>query len=178
MDIFLLVDNVRSIYNVGSLFRLADAVGITKLYLTGYTPYPKWRNDNRPAYVAANTDKELRKTGLEGVNNVPWEHYENASKIVAKLKGGGVKIVVIEQLPESQNYLSYLKKLKGVPVCFIVGHEREGVRQELLDQADAAIEIPMFGKGKSLNVAMAATVVLYGLKEVNMLNSNRQGGVA
>jgi len=171
MKIYLLANNVRSTYNVGSLFRLADAVGVTKLFLTGYTPYPKKENDTRPAYVSAKTDKELRKTGLEGIKNVPWEHYDMAVDAIKKLKGSGVKVVAIEQSPKSQDYLKYFADLSSraetrdpvTKICFIVGHEREGVDGELLELADAVIEIPMRGKGKSLNVAMAATVVLYSL---------------
>lgn len=163
----LLANNIRSAYNVGSLFRLGDAVGIEKLYLTGYTPHPKMDNDLRPAYVAAQTHRILQKTGLAGIESVPWKHSENALEIINQLKINGVKIISIERYTGSLNYLDYLKEhkaeLEKSGVCFIVGHERDGVDPEILKVSDAIVEIPMKGLGNSLNVAMAATVVLYSL---------------
>jgi len=167
METFLLVNNVRSIYNIGSLFRLADAVGLSKLYLTGFTPYPKKTDDDRPAYVATKTDQAIKKTALEGLGNVAWEYHPNAVDVCQKLKGDGVLLVGIEQTSTSLNYLDYLKSdhfLESQAVCFIVGHETGGVDQDVLDLCDKVIEIPMLGKGKSLNVAMSATVVLYSAK--------------
>ena len=165
--VYLLVNNVRSAYNVGSLFRLCDAVRVEKLFLTGYTPYPKTAGDNRPAYVASRADRAIRKAGLAGVSSVPWEHHENPIKICQELKKQCVKIVSIEQSEVSQNYLSFLRSLKytdGIKVCFVVVHERDGVDKELLAISDAVLDIPMKGEGKSLNVAMAATVVLFAFE--------------
>ena len=112
METFLLVNNVRSIYNTGSLFRLADAVGVSKLYLTGFTPYPKMADDERPPYVTTKIDHAIKKTALEGLGNVAWEYQTSAIDVCKKLKSDGVMLVAIEQTSNSQNYLDFLKSKK------------------------------------------------------------------
>ncbi|MCX6783477.1 MAG: TrmH family RNA methyltransferase [candidate division WWE3 bacterium] len=175
MKIYLLADNVRSCYNVGSLFRLADATAVTKLYLTGYTPYPLSDNDARPRYVAAKTSKEIAKTALESFNSVAWEHDEAAIDLIEKLKKDGVTVVAVEQSSQSINYINFIKSIttkSQINICFVLGHETEGLSKDVIKACDAAIEIPMLGAGKSLNVAMAATVVIYSLLQLS------SGGVA
>ncbi|MFA4996267.1 MAG: RNA methyltransferase [Patescibacteria group bacterium] len=149
-DIYLILDNIRSMYNVGAIFRTADAAGIKKLYLCGIT--------------AAPPRKEIEKTALKTVDFVDWEHFSSTKELVLKLKEKDVKIVALEQTEESVNYhtFSYDK-----PLAIIIGHETEGIDQEVLDLCDCSIEIPMHGIANSLNVATAAGIILYKATESN-----------
>lgn len=148
--VYLLVDNVRSLYNVGSLFRSADAVGVDKIYLSGYSGVEIINGKTQ-------LHTKLNKTGLEGVNT-PWEYVDDPQNLIAKLKQNRVSIYALETTPGSKDYA----KIKyNFPLCLIAGHEREGVNQKLLELADNIIKIPMHGKGKSLNVAVAASIALY-----------------
>ncbi len=139
-----LLDNIRSLYNVGSIFRTADAVRLQKLYLTGITGYPP--------------RKEIDKTALGAVETVPWEYTKDSVPLVRGLKAQGVRIVVLEHTSESRSFreVSY-----QFPTCLVVGNEVFGVSDELIDLADQAIEIPMFGSKQSLNVTIAFGIVVY-----------------
>ncbi len=139
-----LLDNIRSLYNVGSIFRTADAVRLQKLYLTGITGYPP--------------RKEIDKTALGAVETVPWEYTKDSVPLVRRLKAQGVRIVVLEHTSESRSFreVSY-----QFPTCLVVGNEVFGVSDELIDLADQAIEIPMFGSKQSLNVTIAFGIVVY-----------------
>ena len=153
-QIFLLVDQVRSLYNVGSIFRIADAVGVEKIYLSGYSGIEII--NGKPQLHA-----KIIKTGLEGVNT-SWEYIENPIDFIKKLNIKEIKIYALELTKNSQEYteIKYC-----FPLCLIVGHEREGVNKKLLDLSDNVIKIPMYGKGKSLNVAIATAIVLYEIKK-------------
>ena len=153
--------NVRSLQNVGLVFRVCDAVKAGKLYLTGYTGYPPLpKNDKRRAGVIIHAKNQIEKTAIRTVEYVPWEYYEDAVTLVKKLKKQGIQIVAVEQTWESLNYLEAPYKF---PVTLIFGHEREGIEDPLLNLADFAVEIPMAGYGNSLNIAMAVTVIGYEL---------------
>jgi 23S rRNA (guanosine2251-2'-O)-methyltransferase len=155
-EIYVLADNIRSLYNVGSLFRLADAVGVRKLYLCGLTGAPhqtiRYRRQR----------EQIAKTALAGLESVEWEYRENAVDLIKELKEQGVQIVALEQTAASQPYnmTSYAS-----PICLILGHERDGVHSDLLDLIDIAVEIPMYGQGKSLNVISAASICLYSMRQ-------------
>ncbi len=142
--IYLLLDNIRSLYNVGSIFRTADAVRLKKLFLTGITGYPP--------------RKEIDKTALGAVETVPWEYAPDPLPIIHNLKRQGVKIVLLEQTSHSQPFheVEY-----PFPVCLVVGNEVFGIRDEIVAEADLAVEIPMFGSKHSLNVTIAFGIVVY-----------------
>jgi 23S rRNA (guanosine2251-2'-O)-methyltransferase len=144
--ISVLVDNVRSLYNVGSIFRTCDAAGVTKLYLTGFTPYPP--------------RKELEKTALGAIESVPWEYHHDALPLIAQLKSEGFKVVAVEQTEGARNYDSI--GASELPVCLVVGHEITGVSSEVLNACDFAVQIPMYGVKHSLNVAVACGIAVYG----------------
>ena len=146
LPISILVENVRSVHNVGSIFRSADGFGAEKIYLTGYTAYPP--------------REDLHKTALGAEDAVPWEFYENPLDAVSKIKKRGISIVLIEQTIDST---SIYKVDWNFPVCFIVGNEVSGVSEELSAVADMHIEIPMRGVKQSLNVSVATGVVGYEL---------------
>jgi len=145
--IILLAHNIRSLWNVGSLFRTADSFAVEKIYLTGYTAAPPRR--------------EISKTALGAEEYVPWEKCEDPAKVIVKLKKQGFTIVALEQARGAVD----LKKFKPPSqVCLIVGHEVLGVPKELLKLCDAIVHIPMHGKKESLNVAVATGIALHHLR--------------
>ena len=145
LPISAIIDNVRSLYNVGSIFRSSDGALIERLYLTGFTPHPP--------------RKEIEKTALGATKTVPWEHHKNPNELILKLKKQNIKICILELTTKSKPY--YSVKRSDFPVCVVVGNEITGVSKEFIDAADMGIEIPMFGNKQSLNVAVAYGIVLY-----------------
>lgn len=143
-EVYLVLDNIRSMYNVGAIFRTADAAGIKKLYLCGITAYPP--------------RKEIEKTALKTIDFMPWEYCPSTLELVQKLKKDKVRLVALEQTDKSINYFDFKYR---EPLAIIVGHETEGISQEVLDLCDESIEIPMNGIANSLNVATAVGVILY-----------------
>jgi tRNA G18 (ribose-2'-O)-methylase SpoU len=142
----VLLDNVRSMYNVGAFFRAADGVRLQKLCLCGITAHPP--------------KSAISKTALGAEQTVPWEHDWDAIKVAERLRGEGHQLAAIET---SANAVDLFEWNPAFPVCVAFGHEVEGLRPELLDMADVHVRIPMLGEKKSLNVATAGGVVLYEL---------------
>ena len=147
LPISILVENVRSVHNVGSIFRSADGFGAEKIYLTGYTAYPP--------------REDLHKTALGAEEAVPWEHFENSMDAAKAIKSAGIKLVLLEQTTTSVDIYSISES--EFPICFIVGNEVTGVSEELSAMADFHVEIPMRGVKQSLNVSVATGVVGYEL---------------
>ncbi len=144
--ILTLLDNVRSLYNVGSIFRTADAVRLQKLYLTGITGSPPRR--------------EIDKTALGAVETVPWEYQENPLQVIHQLKNAGIQIVTLEHTSDSQDFTVFQPRF---PVCLVVGNEVFGIQDKIVETADHSLEIPMFGTKQSLNVTIAYGIVIYDL---------------
>jgi tRNA G18 (ribose-2'-O)-methylase SpoU len=142
----VLLDNVRSMYNVGAFFRAGDGVGLEKLCLCGITAHPP--------------KKAISKTALGAEESVAWEHDWDAIHMAEGLRIKGFQIAAIETRPEAVDLFEWQPKF---PVCVAFGHEVDGLRPELLAMADAHVRIPMLGQKKSLNVATAGGVVLYEL---------------
>ncbi|MBX4198031.1 TrmH family RNA methyltransferase [Candidatus Parcubacteria bacterium] len=152
-EAYLLLHNIRSTYNVGSIFRTADAAGITKIYLSGYTPTPLDRFGREV--------KEFSKTSLGSV--VPWEYKKNPLLVIRELKKKVTQVIALEQDPKSVDY----KKVKPkFPVLFIVGNEVTGISESLLKQVDIIAEIPMKGKKESLNVAVSLGIALFRILNI------------
>ncbi|MBT4349798.1 RNA methyltransferase [bacterium] len=143
-EFYLIAHNIRSLYNVGTIFRTADALGVDRLFLTGYTGCPP--------------RKEISKVALGAEDSVPWKHYKNTTHLIKKLKAEGVQIIALEKNNKSINYLDFKPKF---PVALILGHEIEGVSSQLLKQADKTISLPMNGIKESLNVGVAMAVAGY-----------------
>ena len=161
--IYVVVDNVRSLDNVGLLFRLCELTRVKKLYLCGITGYPKGQlNDRRDVWKAERADQRIRKTAIYAVPFVPWEHSRSAFTVVKKLKSQGVAIVALEQAFGSTSYTQASYRL---PLALVVGHEIKGVSAKIVDLADEVIEIPTYGIGNSLNVAVATGLALYKIIE-------------
>lgn len=153
-EVAVLLHDIRSTYNVGSIFRTADALGVTKIYLSGYTPTPVDKyGRNR---------KDISKVSLGAEKSVAWEYEKDPKKIIKKLKKSGFKIIAIEQDDASIDY----KKIKiNYPTLFIVGNEVTGVGKSILKFCDFVVEIPMRGEKESLNVSVA-----FGVAVSRMLN--------
>ncbi|MBI2429524.1 MAG: RNA methyltransferase [Ignavibacteriales bacterium] len=143
--IYALADNIRSLYNVGSIFRSSDGALLNRLYLTGYTPYPPRR--------------EIDKTALGSTQTVPWKYFKNPLDAIDEMKEQKIKICLLELTSHSKPY--YDLALQDFPMCLVIGNEITGVSKEVVASADMAIEIPMYGHKQSLNVAVAYGIVLY-----------------
>jgi len=150
--LFLVLNNIRSVHNVGSIFRTSDAVGLDKIYLTGHTPTPLDRFDRERS--------DLAKVALGAEKSVPWEFQDNISEVVEDLKKKGFEIVSLEQAENSIDYRSV--KLEK-DTALVLGSEVEGVSENILNKSDKVIEIPMKGEKESLNVSVAAGVALFSL---------------
>ncbi len=150
MKMYVILHNIRSAHNVGSIFRTADGAGVSKIFLTGYTPTPIDRFGREQA--------EILKTSLGATHTVAHEAYLDVFEVIRTLQKEGVSIVAVEQTERSQNYKKYIPKGN---VAFIFGNEITGVEEEVLAVADAHIEIPMHGAKESLNVSVCAGVVLF-----------------
>lgn len=151
--IAVLLHNVRSAYNVGSIFRTADAASVAKIYLTGYTPTPRDR--------FGRTRKDIAKVSLGAEQYVSWEYEKSPRAIIARLKSKGWTIVGVEQDARSRDYRKFRAKGKTL---FIFGNEVRGLPQSVRDLCDNLVEIPMHGKKESLNVAVAAGIVLFSIR--------------
>lgn len=147
--IALLAHNVRSLWNVGSFFRTCDAMGVERIYLTGYTPHPP--------------RKEITKVALGADSSLLWEHHEDPRECVDSLRSEGWQIVSLELRSDAQNLSTFMPNSN---VCLIVGHELAGIPEEILNRSDAIVKIPMLGKKESLNVAVAAGIALHHLRYV------------
>jgi len=143
-EIYLIAQNIRSLFNVGSLFRSADVFGISKIYLCGYTATPP--------------NPKIAKVALGADTFVPWEKYYQTHLLIPKLKKQGVKIYALETGPRTKNLTTFKPQF---PCALIVGNEVKGISKKILSQADAIVSIPMLGQKESLNVAVAASVALY-----------------
>ncbi len=146
----VILHNIRSIENVGAMFRTADAAGIDKIYLVGYTPAPIDRFGRKR--------KDLAKSALGAEEFVPWEQKMDLSGLLKELKRDGFQIIAIEQDEKSIDYKKVKAKNKN---AFIVGAEVEGIPKEVLKKCDVIAEIPMKGKKESLNVSTALGIVLF-----------------
>ena len=146
----LILHDIRSVENVGAIFRTADAVGINKIYLTGYTPAPLDRFGRRR--------KDLAKSALGAEEFVKWEQKKNILLLLSKLKKEKYKIIAIEQDKKSVDYKKVKLKNKN---AFIVGTEVSGIPKNILKKCDVIAEIPMRGKKESLNVSVATGIALF-----------------
>ncbi len=146
--IYLVLDNVWDTYNIGSLFRLADAVSAEKVFICGESEFPP--------------NSRIHKAAVGTENWTPWEKQDSAADVIKKLQEDGVNVVAVEQNKRS---ISYKDLVSPFPVAIVIGHETDGVSKEVLDRADTIVELPMFGINKSLNVWGTAAVVAYKILE-------------
>lgn len=145
--VVVLCDNIRSIYNVGSIFRTSDGAFIEKLYLCGYTPHPP--------------RKEIDKVALGATLSVPFEYYKNPLEAIEKIKASGYKLCALEQTDSSIDYKEIKKE--DFPLCLVIGNEISGVSNEIIERCDMSIEIPMYGVKQSLNVSVSYGIAIFEL---------------
>lgn len=148
IPIIVVLENIRSAYNVGSVFRTADAFLLEAIYICGYTAHPP--------------HKEIKKTALGAEETVEWKYFKNIKDAIAALRANGFKIFAVEQVAHSLP-LQHLKSQKDDRIAFVFGNEVTGVEQSTIGLADGCIEIPQLGMKHSLNIATAAGVVLWEL---------------
>lgn len=157
-ELFLILHNIRSAYNVGAIFRTADGAGVSKIYLTGYTPIPSEIEQEKQTAA----QKMIAKTALGAEKSVPWQQCEDLQLLLQKLQQEKISIVALEKT-ESAIELKDFKP--NFPLAFVLGNEVEGVDEEVLQACSAVVSIPMRGKKESLNVSVAAGIAIYKLLE-------------
>ncbi len=157
-SIVLIAHNLRSAHNVGSLFRTSEGLGVQKLFLTGYTPYPMQTPDERLPHLARKIEARIDKTALGSIPLLPWEHHEDIFKVLDELHNQGYLICAVEQTDTATQLPDFQPPEK---IVLLVGREVEGVEPDVLIKCDATVEIPMFGKKESYNVVQAAAIALY-----------------
>ena len=148
-EIYVVLDNIRSRENVGSIFRTADGGGVARIYLCGTTPCPP--------------HNKISKTALGAETYVPWEYYKQAGKIIKQLRSKHISIVALEQTKDSKDIFKFNPQF---PLALVVGNEVDGLSAGILKNCDKKISIPMYGKKESLNVSVALGIAVYVIKYV------------
>ncbi|WP_346857066.1 RNA methyltransferase [uncultured Draconibacterium sp.] len=146
--VIVVLDNIRSCNNIGSVFRTSDALLIEKIYLCGITATPP--------------NNEIRKTALDAEKSVDWEYFENTEDVVKKLQNEGCKVYAIEQVENSISLPDYQPQAGEKP-ALVFGNEVKGVKQSVVDLCDGSIEIPQFGTKHSFNISVSAGIVLWDI---------------
>lgn len=150
IPLVVIVDNVRSLYNVGSIFRTSDGAMIQKLILAGFTPHPP--------------RKEIEKTALGSTKSVPWEYFKSPLEAIQHEKERGYRICCLELTDKSITYCDI--KPADFPLCLVIGNEITGISKEVIEMCDMSIEIPMYGIKQSLNVAVAYGIAVFELARI------------
>ena len=148
LPLIVILDNIRSLNNIGSVFRTSDAFLVEKIYLCGITASPP--------------NREIQKTALGATESVDWEYVENIETLIQKLKDSKIKIVSIEQT-ENSTMLQDFEISKGQKYAIIFGNEVKGIQQEVVSASDICVEIPQFGTKHSLNISVSCSIVLWDL---------------
>lgn len=160
-SLVVIAHNIRSTHNVGSFFRTCDGFGVDKLYLTGYTPFPHFPDDQRVPHVARKLTAQIHKTALGAENMVPFEYRPEPRVVIATLRDAGYRIVALEQAEEVILLPRYNPPEK---IALILGEEVHGIPTDILELAQDIIEIPMQGRKESFNVSVSLGIALYGLR--------------
>lgn len=157
LPVTVILNSIRSSYNVGSIFRTSDGAMIEELILCGYTPHPPIDSENTG-------NKDVLKTALGSTQSVKWRYIKNPIDAIKEFKEKGIKICALELTENSKPYSDV--SLYEFPLCLVVGNEITGVSQEVLDLCDYSIEIPQYGIKQSLNVAVAYGIAIYELRKI------------
>jgi 23S rRNA (guanosine2251-2'-O)-methyltransferase len=145
LPISIMLSNIRSLYNVGSMFRTCDAALVSELILCGFTPYPP--------------RSEIEKTALGAVDTVPWRYFKTEHEAIEYLKQKKIKVIALEITDKKRSYTSLAPD--DYPLCLVLGNELTGIDQEILELCDEAIEIEMHGVKHSLNVSVAGGIAIF-----------------
>ncbi|MBI2021019.1 TrmH family RNA methyltransferase [Candidatus Giovannonibacteria bacterium] len=156
MNLFLVLHNIRSLHNVGSIFRTADAMGVRKIYLAGITP--------EPFDFFGKLRKDFAKTALGAEKYVEWEKIKNTAALLKRFKEEKITILSLEQSKRAVHINSLSNPVAKCGVALILGNEVRGIPKSILNKSDAVLKIPMHGKKESLNVSVAAGIALFELR--------------
>jgi len=160
-SLIVIAHDIRSTHNIGSLLRTAEGLGIKKVFLTGYTPYPSQPNDQRLSHISNKLSDAIHKTALDAENLVSWEQNDDVFTVISQLRNDGYTILALEQTKDAID----ITKFSAPDKCaLLLGSEVAGVSKELLDIVDKSLVIPMFGKKESFNVVQAAAMALFQLR--------------
>ncbi len=158
MEIIVVLSGIRSLYNVGSIFRTSDAAGVKKVYLCGITPKPIDR--------FGAPEKNLEKVSLGAEKWIPWKYFKTTTQAIKSLKSEDYYIISLEQSKKSINFEVLDKNIKSKnisKIAIILGGEVDGVSKTILEKSDTILEIPMYGRKESLNVSVAYGIAVYGI---------------
>lgn len=159
--IIVIAHDMRSTFNLGSLMRTCEGLGVSKLYLTGYTAYPKLNDDTRLPHMADKLDRQIRKTALGAENSLDWEYREDVMGLIKELEQSDVTIAALEQSESGINLPDFQAPES---IALVLGTEVSGLPKKLLDKIPTHLEIPMQGRKESFNVVIAAAMALYHLR--------------
>jgi tRNA G18 (ribose-2'-O)-methylase SpoU len=160
----LVIHNVRSAHNVGSLLRTADGLGVAAVFLTGYTPYPQHEQDNRLPHISQKVSAAIHKTALGAEQSINWQQVNSLNQVLAQLVTAGYTIVALEQTAKAANLTNFKSKQA---IALVVGNEVEGLDEQTLNMIERHLKIPMLGQKESLNVAVAGAIALYHLRHLD-----------
>lgn len=155
-DLYFWLPDIRSVYNIGSIFRLGDALNIKKIFLSGFSATPSFC-------------KDLNKSAIGAQDTVDWEYFKDHMDVIQKLKQDKIFMLGLEQTKKSISVFEYIPTF---PLCIVVGNEITGINDDILEYIDFFVDIPMYGKKHSLNVAVSISIASYvlffnGLKKIN-----------
>lgn len=159
-EIIVIIHNIRSTHNVGSILRTCDGFGVKSVIFSGYSPYPKLDDDDRLPHISAKLTKQINKTSLGAENFIKIIKSHDIFALLNELKSNRYVIVALEQYKNSINLKNYKPTEK---IVLILGEEVNGIDKKLLDLTDVILEIPMHGQKESFNVSVAAGIALYSL---------------
>jgi 23S rRNA (guanosine2251-2'-O)-methyltransferase len=157
-QIILIAHDIRSTHNVGALLRTADGLGIKKVYFTGYTPYPKTKNDTRLPHISEKLTRQIHKTALGAETSTQWEYNDNLKQLIYDLQDQHYMVIGLEQQKDSIKLPDFEAPQK---LAILLGREVEGIDANTLKLCDEIVEIPMHGKKESFNVVEAASMAMY-----------------
>lgn len=160
VTLIVIAHNVRSAHNIGSLMRTCEGLGIEKLYLTGFSPYPPVKNDTRLPHIAQKAGSMINKTALGAENFLLWERLESCSNLLKVLKKQGYTLTALEQSKDSTPLQLFKPPAK---LALLIGNEVKGLEKNLLKLTDEILEIPMRGQKESFNVSSASAMAIYTL---------------
>lgn len=161
MEIVIIAHNIRSTHNIGAILRTADGFGVSKVYCTGYTPYPTQQNDERLPHLRQKITQQIHKTALGAEVSVACEHVQNIEDLIASLKSDSFTLVGLEQDARATLLSNFKAPQK---TALLIGEEVAGIAPNLRALCDDFVEIPMQGKKESFNVSVATGITLYELR--------------
>ena len=161
--VILVLNNIRSAHNVGAILRTADGLGVEKVFLCGYTPYPISNHDTRLPHLAHKIDSKIAKTALGAEKSQDWAYVKDIKLTIDSLKNDGYQLVALEQSSQSTDLTNIKPSSK---LALIVGNEIDGVDSDVLKDCDITAEIPMRGKKESFNVSVATGIALFYIIEM------------